>query len=441
MSDLKTKILFDLFSQYSENEGFCLLESDRGRSLIFLHPYKKLEYKNSKLFFTSKQECHEITENLWVCLNQFIEQKSALPQSAGFFAYEFLDQIEQIQVKDHNNKLVPDFIFYKYAKVIELSVDGGLLEHELSTERSFWSDSLNNTKKDLQKFLDFESFEIDKKMLRNNLTQHSNFSSDEYLASIEKIKELILDGEVYQVNLSQQFKYQFKQNPSQFYFALRKVNPAPYSAFIKASDFYVISASPEKFLSYQKPILCASPIKGTRPRLENKNEDLKIQNELKNSSKDLAELAMIVDLMRNDFGKIAKIGSVEVKEHARLESYAQVHHLVSDIQANVKAEIGLLEIFKAIFPSGSITGAPKIAAMKIISELENCPRGVYTGAIGYFAEDSFCFNVAIRTATIKNNLLYFQAGGAIVLDSNAESEYEETINKALSFLLAYILVS
>lgn len=437
MSDLKTKALARIFSQYSEQEGFCLLESDRGRSLVFLYPTQKLEFKNSNIFLTTAEQELLVNNDLWDTLEDFVAQNSKIPQVAGFFSYEFLEQIEQIVLDASQERLVPDFIFYKYSQVLEIGIDGNITEHNFESGSSFWKESKATSDLSNLENTDFAINQFDREEFKLDLAAHSNFTLEQYCASVNQIKQLILNGEVYQVNLSQQFKYDFAYNPSQFYFALRKISPSPYATFYRLKDFYVISASPEKFIHFDKPMISVAPIKGTRARLSDLEQDDQVKLELKNSTKDLAELSMIVDLMRNDCGRVAEIGTVKVVEHARLESYAQVHHLVSEIQAHVKPEYSCIDIFRALFPSGSITGAPKIAAMKIIASLENRPRGVYTGAIGYFAKDSFCFNVAIRTAIVKNNQLYFQAGGAVVLDSDPNSEYEETIIKASSFLRAY----
>ena len=250
---------------------------------------------------------------------------------------------------------------------------------------------------------------------------------------------------VYQTNLTQQFKIPNNIISEKFYLNLTNVSPSEYSAYLNIeetenfSKFSIMSSSPELFIESDGNYLLTSPIKGTNPRREDYELDQESKNELLNSYKDHAELAMIVDLERNDLGKIAKTGSVEVIEHARLETLPQVYHLISDIKCVLKQDIKLSTIIKSLFPSGSITGAPKIAAMNYISDLENTSRGIYTGAIGYFGTQGHLkFNVAIRTALSKNSNLYFQSGGGVVLDSDPENEYQESITKAKGIYLSYV---
>ncbi len=257
-----------------------------------------------------------------------------------------------------------------------------------------------------------------------------NFSKEEYLSAVRVAKEYIQAGDIYQVNLSQRFETT-GPDPWDVYDQLKKASPAPYSAILQIGDKTVLSSSPEQFLRVHKSEIITRPIKGTRPRMPDPVEDLKMGRELYSSRKDDAELAMIVDLERNDLGRICKAGSVHVQEAKEQEIHPTVHHLSSTIRGTLKEEAGCADILRATFPGGSITGAPKIRAMEIIDELEPTHRGVYTGAIGVLGpEREMNLSIAIRVLHYENGRYSFQVGGAIVADSDPESEYQETLVKA-----------
>ncbi|MCG9479772.1 MAG: aminodeoxychorismate synthase component I [Actinomycetia bacterium] len=263
-----------------------------------------------------------------------------------------------------------------------------------------------------------------------NIELQSNFSKKEYMEAVRQAKEYITAGDIYQVNLSQRFTCDAPIEPEDFYYILREVNAAPFSAFIKGDDFCVASSSPERFIFCSQDSIQTRPIKGTRPRGHNILQDYKYSRQLKHSIKDRAELNMIVDLERNDLGKFCDYGSVKVSGHAVIEMYARVIHSVSTVTGKMKNKVTVADIIKAAFPGGSITGAPKIRAMQIIDQLEPCTRGVYTGSIGYISIDgTMDLNIAIRTLIVKNNCYYFNVGGGIVADSDPESEYLETLDK------------
>lgn len=263
--------------------------------------------------------------------------------------------------------------------------------------------------------------------LRSNMTKRS------YLKKVIKAKEHIHNGDIYQANFSQRFEAALPVEPMELYYILRGKNAAPFSAFLKFPDFYVGSSSPERFLLLKGDTIETRPIKGTRPRGMDDEEDNKNMAELAGSIKDRAELNMIVDLERNDLGKFCYYGTVKVPEHAVIEKYARVYHSVSTVTGKVKKGTDISDIIKAAFPGGSITGAPKIRAMEIIDELEPTARGVYTGSIGYVGIDSTTdLNIVIRTFVIKQNKFYYNVGGGIVEDSVPEEEYRETLDKGIA---------
>ena len=263
----------------------------------------------------------------------------------------------------------------------------------------------------------------------------SNLSHAEYIQAFRRIQHYIREGDCYQVNLAQRFSAGCQGSPWVAYETLRHINPAPFSAFLNYPSAQILSSSPERFLKCVGGAVETKPIKGTRPRSPNPEEDMYSSQALSESLKDRAENLMIVDLLRNDIGKNCVPGSVHVPELFAVESYATVHHLVSTVRGKLSLKHHALDLLRDCFPGGSITGAPKIRAMEIIEELEPNRRGVYCGSIGYIGFDgNMDSNIAIRTLVHSDSQIRFWAGGGIVADSEAESEYQECHHKAAAML-------
>ena len=264
-----------------------------------------------------------------------------------------------------------------------------------------------------------------------------NFTRDEYLRAVQRCKDYIAAGDIFQVNLSRRFETSLDMAPAELYLKLRHINPAPMAAFLQFEEGAVAGASPERFLKVRGRHVETRPIKGTRPRGTTPEDDQSLSERLLSSEKDNAELAMIVDLERNDLGRVCTYGSVHVTEPRVLESFPTVHHLVATVEGELHAGRDLVDLLKATFPGGSITGAPKIRAIEIIDEIEPTRRSIYTGAIGYIGFDgSMDLNIVIRTFLIKDEKVFFQVGGGIVADSELEKEYDETYHKARALLEA-----
>ncbi len=262
----------------------------------------------------------------------------------------------------------------------------------------------------------------------------SCFTKQQYLNSVEKVRKYIFEGDIYQANVSQRFSCAFTGDPFELFERLFENNPAPFFAYLHCGDHHIVSSSPERFIAQRGMTLESRPIKGTLPRGRDREEDRENRDALLESEKNGAELSMIVDLVRNDLGKISQVGSVEVSKHKQLESYSNVHHLVSCITSKKAPDVSSVDVLQALFPGGSITGCPKIRAMEIIDEIEPVVRHVYTGAIGYISfHDTMDFSIAIRTAITKNKRLFLGVGGGIVFDSDAEEEYNESLEKGKTF--------
>jgi para-aminobenzoate synthetase component 1 len=265
----------------------------------------------------------------------------------------------------------------------------------------------------------------------------SNFTRPAYEAAVRRVIDYILAGDIFQANLAQRFSAELPENLSTFdlYRRLREHNAAPFAAYLDFGDVVVASASPERFLKLEDGLVETRPIKGTRPRGATPENDAANARELLASEKDRAENVMIVDLLRNDLSRVCRDHSVLTPEICTLESFATVHHLVSTATGRLKPDMGPVDLLRATFPGGSITGAPKIRAMEIIAELEPTRRGPYCGAIGYIGFDGMMdLNIAIRTYAIEGRTVTFQAGGGIVADSDPAAEYEETIAKARALI-------
>lgn len=259
----------------------------------------------------------------------------------------------------------------------------------------------------------------------------SNFISQDYLKAIARIKEYICRGYIYQANLSQRFRFEFRGSTLQYYEILRKINPSYFGAYLHFDNYDILSMSPERYIKIKGNYIETRPIKGTRPRGRDKREDHLLAGELQKSEKDRAELLMIVDLERNDLGKICQPGTINVKDLFKVTGYADVFHMDARVSGILKEDTGIDEVLRHTFPGGSITGAPKVMAQNIIEELEPTSRGVYTGAIGYIDFKGNCdLNIAIRTMVLTNGYGYYQAGGGIVADSDPVLEYEETLAKS-----------
>lgn len=271
----------------------------------------------------------------------------------------------------------------------------------------------------------------------------SGLDREPFCQLVRRAQEYIAAGDIYQVNLAHRFEAEWteKPDPMALYRQLREISPAPHSAFLDLGDSFLLSASPETFLDLAEDRLLTRPIKGTRPRGNSPDSDRRLQHELLDSPKERAELVMITDLERNDLGRVCTTGSVTVPALCSLESFPQVHHLVSTVEGSLRPGTTWSALWDAMFPGGSITGAPKKRAMEIIRELEPVPRGYYTGAIGWMlGPRQACFSIAIRTAILTGNLLRFHAGSGIVEGSSPEAEFEETHHKASGLARAFEMV-
>jgi anthranilate synthase component 1 len=265
----------------------------------------------------------------------------------------------------------------------------------------------------------------------------SNTTRDEYLAMVRKAKEYIFAGDIFQVVPSQRFRRAFPLAPFSLYRALRRLNPSPFLYFLNFPDFSVVGSSPEILVRLRDGVVTIRPIAGTRPRGGSMSEDRRLAEELMGDPKERAEHLMLLDLGRNDVGRVVETGTVKVTDQFFIERYSHVMHLVSNVEGRIRPELDAVDALIAGFPAGTLSGAPKIRAMEIIDELEKEKRGIYAGAVGYFAANgSMDTCIVLRTAIVKDGIMYVQAGGGVVADSDPDAEFQETVNKARALMAA-----
>lgn len=412
------------------------------------------------MFFTSKgynitiqtgEKSERFTGYPFEFLRSWIKKYELPPQNdnlpfhggcMGYFSYDLVDFIEKIETKSCDDLQINDIELGLYNKVIifdHITDEIFMIASSIGIRKKILTKTRENLfgirllLSDIAKQNQKTDHNIEKVREKNKI--RSNFNKETYMDIVQKAREHIRNGDIFQVNLSQRFEAKINKTPGELYISLRECSPAPFCAFLNFDDVKVLSSSPERYLKIDGRYIETRPIKGTRPRGRDKKSDDMMKRELLESPKERAELTMIVDLERNDLGRICEFGSVNVKSHFVIEEYANVFHAVSIVTGMIKEGKDIIDCILATFPGGSITGAPKIRAMEIIEEHEPVKRGIYTGAIGYIGFDGKAdLNIAIRTIIIKGNTAYYNVGGGIVWDSVPEDEYYETLHKGTKML-------
>lgn len=427
-------------------------EENIGRySFLGYDPFLVFRSKKSTIGITDKKGSSIFDGNPFRVLRDLlstyrVENIAGLPPflcgACGYFGYDLKHFIERLPSIALDDLGLSDCMLGFYNKII--IIDNLKKETFICSvgfpyldEKDFFENAKQNLTelRNIIKAASPKNHEYVNLKVKNAKKLISNFSKEHYINTILRAKEYIKEGEVYQVNLSQRLASEFYGSSDQLYTILRKINPAPFAAYLDFKDTKIISASPERFLKLEAGILETRPIKGTRPRSKEIIYDKLFESQLCNSAKDKAEHVMIVDLERNDLGRICEYGSVKVAEFEILEKYSTVFHLVSTIRGRLLPQKDLIDCFYACFPGGSITGAPKIRSMEIIEELEPTKRSIYTGSIGYLSfSGNMDLSIVIRTIIHKGNKLYFQVGGGIVADSDPEKEFDETMDKAKALI-------
>ncbi|MFA9461183.1 aminodeoxychorismate synthase component I [Thiohalorhabdus methylotrophus] len=432
IADHPWAIFLDSGSPYGAhipNSRFDILSAD---------PWATLTQKEGRITVRTREGTHIHREDPFTVLREYLRPEPVnrldLPFTGGamgYFSYDLARSLESLPSTAEDSDHLPEMAvgIYDWAVVVDHAVGKAWLVgygRDPETARK-WSDLVRLFKAPVPRSYG-SGLE-----LRSEIS--SNLDDEGYGRAFERVKEYIRAGDCYQVNLAQRFSAQTEGHPWSGYRALRASNPAPFGAYLNVPGAQILSNSPERFLQVAQGKVETRPIKGTRPRSESADRDRALARELVHSPKDRAENVMIVDLLRNDLGRVCTPGSVRVPELFGLESFPTVHHLVSTVTGTLPPERDSLDLLRACFPGGSITGAPKIRAMEIIEEVEPHRRGVYCGSIGYVSYDgTLDSNIAIRTLVHMDGVVRFWAGGGLVMDSQRSDEYTETFDKAAAML-------
>ena len=424
----------------------------KGRYTIFgRNPDKIWEFNNNKSYYINNNIKKTIRGSPKKIIEKIIEDfKFKIPKKlpplssllSGYFSYDVIRYIEKIPNKCKDDLNIPDT---RLIRPRTLVVHDNLEKKIFFIINCFKDEKIHNYDKKYQNiqneienliFLSNFNININSKVSKKeNLTIKSNISKKKFLTNVNKAKKYIKIGDIFQVVLSQRFEAKLTKNPIEIYKKLRVTNPSPFMYFFNFDDFQIIGASPEILVRLRKGQITVRPIAGTRPRGKNNKEDISLEKNLLKDKKELAEHLMLLDLGRNDAGKVSTINSVKVTEKFKIERYSHVMHIVSNVVGKFNNKFSRFDTLLSGFPAGTVSGAPKIRAMEIIDELENTRRKVYAGGIGYFSSNGdFDTCIALRTAVSINNKFYAQAGAGIVADSKPINEYKETVNKAKALL-------
>ena len=424
----------------------------KGRYTIFgKDPDKIWEFNNNKSFYINNNKKKKIHGHPKKVIENIIENfrfkipKKLPPLSSllsGYFSYDVIRYIEKIPNSCKDDLNIPDarlirprtLIIHDNFKKKIFFIINCFKDEKISNYQKKYQDLQN----EIENLIFLSNFDINinsNRFKKENIKIKSNISKKKFLANVNKAKKYIKIGDIFQVVLSQRFEAKLTKSPIEIYKKLRVTNPSPFMYFFNFEDFQIIGASPEILVRLRNGQITIRPIAGTRPRGKNTKEDISLEKSLLKDKKELAEHLMLLDLGRNDTGKVSTINSVKVTEKFKIERYSHVMHIVSNVVGKFNNKFSRFDTLLSGFPAGTVSGAPKIRAMEIIDELENTRRKVYAGGIGYFSSNGdFDTCIALRTAISKKNKFYAQSGAGIVADSKPINEYKETINKAKALL-------
>ena len=440
----------------AEKNSFIFESVEKGTkgryTIIGLNPDKIWDITKNKIRLNNFEKKIQIKSNPLDFINKIIKDfnikipRKLPPMSSmivGYFSYDVIRYIEKIPDNCKDDLKIPDV---RLARPKNLIIYDNLKKKIHYIENVYADKKIKNYDKEFasvmkkfQLFDHYQNIKLPEKFThkKNKNLIKSNISKGKFKSLVKKAKKYIEKGDIFQVVLSQRFERKIEKKPIEIYSYLRKSNPSPFMFYFNYEDFNILGSSPEILVRLSKGEVTIRPIAGTRPRGKNKQEDRKFELDLLRDKKELAEHLMLLDLGRNDVGKVAKINSVKVTEKFKVEKYSHVMHIVSNVIGKFNNKFSLFETLLSGFPAGTVSGAPKIRAMEIIDELEKNKRKLYAGGIGYFTPNNeFDTCIALRTALIKNNKFYVQAGAGIVSDSNPNKEYEETVNKAKALMKA-----
>ena len=441
----------------AEKNSFIFESVEKGKikgryTIIGLNPDKVWDVSKNTVTINSLGRKTKIKVNPLIYINKLIKNfdikiPNQLPSMSsmlvGYFSYDVIRYIEKIPDQCKDDLKIPDIRLSRPKNLViydNLKKKIYYIENVYSdTKIKNYEEAYNSIISKFDLFENYENIKLPEKFTykKNKNLIKSNTSKEKFKSLVKKAKKYIEKGDIFQVVLSQRFERKIEKKPIEIYNYLRKSNPSPFMFYFNYKDFNVLGSSPEILVRLRKDEVTIRPIAGTRPRGKNNKEDKKYELDLLQDKKELAEHLMLLDLGRNDVGKVAKINSVKVTEKFKVEKYSHVMHIVSNVIGKFNDKFSLFETLLSGFPAGTVSGAPKIRAMEIIDELEKNKRKLYAGGIGYFTPNNeFDTCIALRTALIKDSKFYVQAGAGVVADSKPDKEYTETVNKAKALMRA-----
>ena len=456
LADLLTPVAAWVHLSQKTQYAFLLESVEKGNqyarySYVGINPQKILMHKDGKTTISQNDQCTTVDTPFLDLLREYqsqynMEKLPGIPSFTGglvgYLGYETIAWVEDIPIHEYSALNVPDSVFMLFEDMIAF-------DHLKGTALVISNVNVDKDR-DLKEQFDAAHFRVDAigESLHSDMDYQtpvqvkksevsSNFNQKTFESAVLKAKEHIIEGDVFQLVLSQQFERETKVKPVTLYRSLRSINPSPYMFHLKINDFDIIGASPELLVKVEDGTVEIRPIAGTRHRGKSKAEDQALAEDLINNEKECAEHLMLLDLGRNDVGRVSKFGSITIPENMVIENYSHVMHIVSDVKGELADNKDSFDALMSGFPAGTVTGAPKIRAMEIIHDLEPNRRDIYSGAIGFF---DFTGNVntciSIRTMIIKNGTVHFQSGAGIVHDSDPTKEYQETVDKAKAIMAA-----
>lgn len=456
LADTETPV--SAFSKIAKDNSFLLESVEKGEnigrySFIGVNPYEIVYSIDDKVFLSDKIVGNNPLKVLKKILSEYKPVKvEGLPifhgGAVGYLGYDFVRHIENLPKVNPDDISIPDskflltdtFLVFDHVKHKILIVSNAKINENPTASYDKAVKKIELIIEKLKRKSSLRPLELNRENSQN-IVVYSNVEKSEFLQYVKKAKQYIKNGDIIQVVLSQRFKVKSSSNPFDVYRVLRAINPSPYMYYFSFKGFKIIGTSPETLVRLEGKNAIIRPIAGTRPRGRDAQEDKKNEEELLKNEKEKAEHIMLVDLARNDLGRVCEVGTVKVDEFMKIEKYSHVMHIVSNVSGRLKKDKDAFDLLEASFPAGTVSGAPKVRAMEIIDELEKTKRGLYAGAVGYF---DFAGNmdtcIAIRTILMKDGYAYVQSGAGIVADSIPEKEYLESVNKAKAMIKALEIV-
>ena len=441
-SDKKNSFLYESLKDGKMSGRYSVIGTDPDKILEIKGKKSKIYFNNNILEDFNEEPVKVLRKFTNDCLLDLDNDIPAIASGIfGYIGYDFVTNIEDLPNEKFDELKLPDSILLRPSitvvfdkKLKQLLICKAIWYDELIDPEELYNhayDQILNIKEKIESSEEMKLYNEQEKINPPS----SNLTKEEYFKNVKRARDYIIAGDVFQIVPSQRLSIDFNAHPFLLYKSLREINPSPYMYYIKFEDFFIVGSSPETLVKVENGKVMIKPIAGTRPK--EKGKDKEIKESLLSDPKERAEHLMLLDLGRNDVGRVSKVGSINVKESFQIQETSHLYHIYSTVEGDLDSNEDRISALCAGFPAGTVTGAPKIRAMEIINELENNKRGIYAGAVGYFSSNGDMDTaIALRTAIIKSSKMYVQAGGGVVYDSLEEYEYNESLNKAKALFAA-----